>query len=492
MIPRHWALAALVASTLAFRAAAADPAPALTDGTAAVLRLDLRQVEPLARLIDRPGASDLLLPLGRELAAERATELLVLLDGGNLAAPLLLAAAPGPGGDPGKVGATLARALKQQQAGPVGSAPIRSFVVAGRPAVLARLAAEAPVARPDLIAALAAGDPAAPLRVVVSPGGPLRRALAECLPDLPAELGGGSSAALTTGMTWAALELHPDLRQVRGTIQADTPASAEALARVAGHGLEAATRAVTRDRAIALLAPLLARSRPVVDGNRVDLRLDPAVVVRLVAVPIDEAHRALERAKSTNNLKTFGVTLHNYHREHGSLPPAFTTDAAGRPLLSWRVLILPYIEEDKLFRQFRLDEPWDGPTNRPLIARMPAVFASPVLPPGLAAEGKTGYLAPRGPETISPGATGVGFKDVRDGLANTIMVLEAPADRATTWTKPDDWDAAAIPAALAAGEWAAIMGDGSAFRCQAGRPVDLLHALLTIRGGEVIDFEKLR
>jgi RNA polymerase sigma factor (sigma-70 family) len=83
-------------------------------------------------------------------------------------------------------------------------------------------------------------------------------------------------------------------------------------------------------------------------------------------------NRALE-SLSRNNLKQIALAFHNYHDVHGYFP-ANVLDADGRPLLSWRVLLLPYLQEDKLFKQFKLDEPWDSAHNKPLLAQMPAVF----------------------------------------------------------------------------------------------------------------------
>src|SRR5262245_14860206 len=79
---------------------------------------------------------------------------------------------------------------------------------------------------------------------------------------------------------------------------------------------------------------------------------------------------------ASNNLKQVCIAMLAYHDEHGHLPPAVVRDRDGRPLYSWRVLILPYIEEDKLYKEFHLDEPWDSPHNLTLLPRMPKVYAS--------------------------------------------------------------------------------------------------------------------
>ena len=79
--------------------------------------------------------------------------------------------------------------------------------------------------------------------------------------------------------------------------------------------------------------------------------------------------------------------MHNYDSTHGSLPPHAIYGKDGKPLLSWRVLILPYIEEQALYEQFHLDEPWDSPHNEPLLRQIPRCYRSPL--DGGSAEGLT-------------------------------------------------------------------------------------------------------
>src|SRR5260370_37344826 len=92
--------------------------------------------------------------------------------------------------------------------------------------------------------------------------------------------------------------------------------------------------------------------------------------------------------KSSNNLKQIGLAMHNYEGVYRTIPPSAICDKNGKPLLSWRVAILPYIEQDNLYRQFNLDEPWDSENNKKLIPLMPRTYASPLAP---TEEGKTYY-----------------------------------------------------------------------------------------------------
>lgn len=160
-----------------------------------------------------------------------------------------------------------------------------------------------------------------------------------------------------------------------------------------------------------------------------------------------EALMIQDRAHSINNLKQIGLALHNYLAVHGSFPPAGSvdpkkTDAKFR--LSWRVAILPYVEQGELFKQFKQDEPWDGPTNKPLVAKMPKIY----LMPGIEAKkpGLTHYRAFTGPGTaLEPKADGKGgpkLADFQDGTANTLMLVEAAEP--IEWTRPDDMAYSAV------------------------------------------------
>ena len=103
--------------------------------------------------------------------------------------------------------------------------------------------------------------------------------------------------------------------------------------------------------------------------------------------------------------------------------------------MSWRVQLLPYLGQAQLYEQFHLDEPWDSTHNKTLVAKMPQVFACPSsqLQPGM-----TTYLGVAGPKSIFTGDKPVKIQEIIDGTSLTVMIVDASASKAVTWTKPDD------------------------------------------------------
>jgi hypothetical protein len=134
---------------------------------------------------------------------------------------------------------------------------------------------------------------------------------------------------------------------------------------------------------------------------------------------------------SINHLRRISLAFHNYHDAYGRLPPAVVRDKDGRPLYSWRVAILPYLEEDHLYRQFNHDEPWDGPNNSRLLAKMPSCYYRPWT----GSMEQTHYLAVVGPGTAFE-RDGLTWADFQDDRANTVVVVEATD--AVPWSKPVD------------------------------------------------------
>lgn len=163
------------------------------------------------------------------------------------------------------------------------------------------------------------------------------------------------------------------------------------------------------------------------------------LLVGLLLPAVQKVREAAARTQDANNLKQISLAMHNYQDAMGRCVPSAITDARGRPLLSWRVELLPYLEQDVLYRQFKRDEPWDSPTNKPLLTQMPRVYAKPNYPESLA-RGLTYYCVFVGPgAAFEPGKT-LRFspQDFPDGLSNTLLITES--SYGVPWTRANDLD----------------------------------------------------
>ncbi|HUE74369.1 MAG TPA: DUF1559 domain-containing protein, partial [Pirellulaceae bacterium] len=176
------------------------------------------------------------------------------------------------------------------------------------------------------------------------------------------------------------------------------------------------------------------------------LLVDQGIMVAitcLLAVCLISAFRYAEershRARCPNNLKQIAIALQLYHDEYGSLPPAYMADASGQPIHSWRVLLLPFLECEPLYQQYRFDEPWDGPNNRKLHEQFVGVYSCPEQFRQGSGDTRrdTSYVVVVGPRTAFPGDRSVSFGDIRDGTTNTVLVVEIK-NSGIHWMEPRD------------------------------------------------------
>jgi hypothetical protein len=200
-------------------------------------------------------------------------------------------------------------------------------------------------------------------------------------------------------------------------------------------------------------------------------------------------------SQCTTKLKVIGLAMHNYHDTYGQFPPAAILDNQKKPLLSWRVQLLPFFDHDDLYKEFHLDEPWDSEHNKKLIAKIPEEFQSPSRE--LTKAGKTTYLAPIGKRTLFPDDySKVTFASVQDGTSNTFLIVDAADDHAVVWTKPDDlkYDPDK-PAAGLRGHHKdhilVLMADGSAHAFRDTIPKESLQKLFDRADGQIIPAEDL-
>jgi uncharacterized protein (TIGR03067 family) len=208
------------------------------------------------------------------------------------------------------------------------------------------------------------------------------------------------------------------------------------------------------------------------------------------AVATAVSQEAALRSASANNLKLIGLAMHNYHDANRSFPPAAICGKDGKPLLSWRVALLPYLEQGALYKQFKLNEPWDSPHNKALLDKMPKVYA-----PVNDSEGvSTFYRVFTGPGTVFEGPRGVRLAAIRDGSSNTILVVEA--GQSVPWTKPDELPYEAgkpLPklGGLYSGGFNILMADGTVRVVRRDFDAATLRLAITRADGQMVDLDKL-
>jgi hypothetical protein len=316
---------------------------------------------------------------------------------------------------------------------------IRGNLVGGSEPTLKRMRDLKPLARPDLEKALAGVGPGF-AQLVLAGTTDMRKILEEIMPMLPPELGGGSIQVLSRGLQWAgaSAQLGDGKLAVRFQVVGSDADAAKGLLDLTGRALKIGAQQKPIRDAIPGAEKLVAQLTPRQDGNRLVLELDDASLAKLIEPLVRREMAEAGLRQSQNNLKQIGLALHNYHDAHGRFPAYASFDKQQKPLLSWRVHLLPYLVQDNLYKQFKLDEPWDSEHNKKLIAKMPAIFQS-TNNPKLNADGKTTYLAPRGDSTMFPNKQGLRIADVVDGTSNTIFLVDADDANAVIWTKPDDW-----------------------------------------------------
>lgn len=355
----------------------------------------------------------------------------------------------------------------------------------------------------------------AAVQVMLLPSPDLRRAVTELLPQLPPELGGGPSRVLTDGCHWASMGLFLDQPRAELAVQAASPEAARNLAT----WLKNCISQLARDPRLTKMLPSLPATQDslIPSADRSQLRLTLSTRTPALWQLLKEMEQRIVATsasqQSGQQQRQILLAMHNYHNDYGTLPPQAIKDQAGTPLLSWRVALLPYLGQDALYKEFKLDEAWDSPHNKKLLARIPAVYQRPRMPASPVAAILAAFSVGtpsadpmeghRTPYQV-PLVAGSVFSETKplslvrlaaaDGTSNTVVLVEVVEEHAVPWTKPSDW---LVNEKLGVGDlhfWAngrsyVTFGDGSVRSVKRTAPFNALKALLGWRDGNNVDLD---
>ncbi len=191
-----------------------------------------------------------------------------------------------------------------------------------------------------------------------------------------------------------------------------------------------------------------------------------------------------QRGRAIENLKRVANALQQYQNEKGIFPAPAIASADGRPLLSWRVELLPYLGYGSLAAAFHRDEPWDSPHNQTLLAHIPSVYQSPER-----LDERTNLLVPIGNSAAFHGVQGRAPRRWEDGLSNILLLLEVDNELAVPWTAPQDWTVEPTQPLRGLGTlrgdgFFAAWADSQIAMIPTNLPVESARAMFTVDGGE--------
>jgi hypothetical protein len=218
-------------------------------------------------------------------------------------------------------------------------------------------------------------------------------------------------------------------------------------------------------------------------------------IIRVGGQSVNRLTASRDQSMSIRNLQRIAEALNAYAADHGNYPPVAKADKSGKLLHSWRVLILPYLDEQELYNQIDLSVGWDDPINAAVLRRMPSVYSHP----NSAKQGlynQSGYYLVTGPGTLFPNSGPLGPNDILDDPTQTILVIEAmPISVTGSWAEPGDVDFVAMQGTIGGDpntEVGGLLDDGVAMVTTDARghflpnttdPL-ILRSLVTPQGGE--------
>ncbi len=218
-----------------------------------------------------------------------------------------------------------------------------------------------------------------------------------------------------------------------------------------------------------------------------------AIALLLMCFVLPAVTRSREAARRTSckcHLKQIGLALHNYHDINGEFPPAYTVDANGKPLHSWRTLLLPYLDQKPLYDKIDLSKPWNDPANAEAYQTVLRVYRC--SSDAHSAPDKTSYLAIVTSDSCLLPEKSRTIKQITDGTSNTLMVIEVPHDQSVHWMSPQDADEKLLesfgPASKEShsGGRHGLLADGTVRFLSQNIDRKTLHALCTATGNDTV------
>lgn len=329
-----------------------------------------------------------------------------------------------------------------------------------------------------------------------------RKVVRQLFPSLPDPYSAITGPLVADELDWGGvmLKLGTEL-DLEMLIQARNLKAAQIVERGCRDGLQWGRQLVERDSVISKeLSSLLFEAIEV--KRRTDHRVHVSAaklvndfegVSATIAPQLEQARRSARQVAQLNQIRNIALAMHNYESALGSFPARAKLGKDGRSLLSWRVQILPFLEQAELYNQFHHDEPWDSEHNIKLVQKMPEIYAD-VFPAGNEnnQQGRTLFQIPVAAGTLFGAAEAPKFRDVSDGADVTILVGHVARKHAVIWTKPADWEVdldqptAKLTDADREKQLFAFV-NGSVRYIEKDRiSSQLLRALLTSKGGEEI------
>lgn len=376
--------------------------------------------------------------------------------------------------------------------------------------------------RPDLLGSFGSAEKGPAIVVAVSPGKESRRVIRELWPTLRVPFAELTGPLLADRLQHVVVTLDLEQKTRANLLLTTTDEfSAKRLASLTENGIAYLAEIIgtQKPELASVVKEAVPLFMPLQSGIKVSLTLAPQEdrfqeVFREAMLPaLADAHERTQGHQLMNQMKQIALAFHNYHDSNDCFPaPAAICNEQGKPLLSWRVALLPYLEGSDLFSRFHLDEPWDSPHNLNLAKEMPAVYAD-AMSPELAPKGKTTFLRPiyaGGQADPSLPAEnpiessyrkkkhyrtpGIQFKDMIDGTSNTILFAQVAPEFAQPWTKPADWrvdleNPAAKLQTTVRKRFVAAWADGSARMTDLTASPPYLRAVITHAEGTLVPKE---